>query len=396
MKPKIKMEQNQNFETLAIRTQTLRSHNNEHSAPIYLSSSFIFENAESMRAAFNDESDDLIYSRYANPNTNELVEKICLLEGAQAGIATASGMAAIFTTFAALLNASDHIISCSSVFGATHTLLHKYFKKWNIGYSYFNASNPSEIENLIRPSSKIVYLETPTNPAIDIIDLQLVSDICRKNNLILIVDNCFATPYLQQPIDFGADLVIHSATKYIDGQGRTLGGLVVGKADLIKEIYLFGRISGPSLSSFNAWTLSKSMETLALRMERHSQNALYIAQKLENHTSVEYLKYPFLPSHPNYSIAIKQMKMGGGIVSFSMKKGYDAAVRMMNALKMIKISANLGDSRTIVTHPASSTHCKLSETERLAVGITPGLVRISVGLENQEDILNDILQAMAK
>lgn len=385
---------NKSFETQAIRTQIERSENNEHSSPLYLTSSFVFDTADEMREAFNDESDDYIYSRYSNPNTSEFVQKMCLLEGAEAGVATASGMAAIYTSLAALLQSGDHIVACSSIFGATHTIFNKYFPKWNISYSYFNANTPEEIESLIKPNTKLIYIETPTNPAIEVIDLEVVGRLAKKHKALFVVDNCFATPYIQQPIKFGADLVIHSATKYIDGQGRVLGGVVVGKTDLIKEIYLFGRITGPTLSPFNAWTLSKSLETLALRMERHCENALFISEQLEKHTKLEFVKYPFLKSHPHYAIAKKQMKLGGGIITFSIKGGYEAGKQFLDALQMIKISPNLGDTRTIATHPASSTHCKLSEEEKLAVGITPGLIRISVGLENKNDILNDILKAL--
>lgn len=373
-----------------------RSANNEHTAPLYLTSSFVFDSAEEMRAAFNEESDDFIYSRYTNPNTDEFVNKMCLLEGAEAGVAFASGMAAVYTSLASLLQSGDHVISCSSVFGATHTIFNKYFPKWKISYSYFDANHPGEIEKLITPSTKLLYIETPTNPAIEVIDLEVLGQIAKKHKLIFMVDNCFATPYLQQPVRYGADVVIHSATKYIDGQGRVLGGVAVGRKDLLKEIYLFGRITGPSLSPFNAWTLSKSLETLALRVDRHCENALYIAEKLEKHPKLELVKYPFLPSHPHYAIAKKQMKQGGGIVTFSLKGGYEAGKKMMDSLEMIRISPNLGDARTIATHPASSTHCKLSEEERRAVGILPGLIRVSVGLEHKDDILNDILQALDK
>jgi O-succinylhomoserine sulfhydrylase len=368
--------ENKHFETQAIRSQFERSDNNEHSVPLYLTSSFVFDTAEDMRAAFADETDPFIYSRYSNPNTSEFVNKMSLLEGAEAGVAMASGMAAIYTSLAALLKSGDHVVSCSSVFGATHTIFSKYFPKWNIDYTYFDANHPEGIEKIIKPNTKIIYIETPTNPAIEVIDLELVGKIAKKHNVILIVDNCFATPYIQQPIKYGADIIIHSATKYIDGQGRVLGGVAVGRADLIKEIYLFGRITGPSLSPFNAWTLSKSLETLAIRMERHSENALSIAEKLESHPALQFVKYPFLPSHPHYKIAKKQMKLGGGIITFSLKDGYEAAKKMMDKLQMIKISPNLGDARTIATHPASSTHCKLSEQERLAVGILPGLIDI--------------------
>jgi O-succinylhomoserine sulfhydrylase len=386
--------ENKHFETQAIRAQMERTDNNEHSAALYLTSSFVFDSAEDMRAAFNDETDDFIYSRYTNPNVNEFVGKVCLLENAEAGVAFASGMAAIYTTFMALLKSGDHIVSCSSVFGATHAIFTKYFPKLNITHSYFNTNDVAEIEKLIKSETRFIYLETPTNPAIELIDLELVSSVAKKHNILLIVDNCFATPYLQQPIKLGADLVVHSATKYMDGQGRVLGGVTVGKKELINDIYLFGRLTGPSMSPFNAWVLSKSLETLALRMDRHCDNALYIAQKLESHAKLENVSYPFLESHPNYNIAKNQMKAGGGILTITVKGGYDAAKIFLDKLEMIKISPNLGDARSIVTHPASSTHCKLSEEERLKVGITPGLIRVSIGLENKEDILNDLLQAL--
>lgn len=386
--------ENKQFETQAIRAQLERTDYNEHSAPLFLTSSFVFDTAEEMRAAFNEESDDFIYSRYVNPNTSEFINKVCLLEGAEAGFATATGMAAIYTSFMALLKSGDHVVSCSSVFGATHAVFTKYFPKWNISHSYFNTNNVYEIEKLIKPETKFIYLETPTNPAIELIDLELVATVAKKHNVLLIVDNCFATPYLQNPIKYGADLVIHSATKYMDGQGRVLGGIVVGKKELVHDIYLFGRLTGPSMSPFNAWVLSKSLETLALRMDRHCDNALYVAQKLEGHAQLENVSYPFLASHPHHAIAKKQMKAGGGIITITLKGGYEAAKLFLDKLQMIKISPNLGDARSIVTHPASSTHCKLSEEERLKVGITPGLIRVSIGLENKEDILNDLLQAL--
>jgi len=388
--------EDKHFETQAVRAQMPRTDYNEHSVPLFLTSSFVFDTAEDLRAAFNEESDDYMYSRYVNPNTDEFINKVCLLEGAESGFATASGMAAIFTTFMALLKSGDHVVSCSSVFGATHALFTKHFPKWNISCSYFDTNNVHDIEKLIRPETKFIYLETPTNPAIELIDLELIGSLAKKHNLLFIVDNCFATPYLQQPVKFGADLVIHSATKYMDGQGRVLGGIVVGKKELIDAIYLFGRLTGPSMSPFNAWVLSKSLETLALRMDRHCDNALYIAKALEGNAFLENVSYPFLPSYPGYAIAKKQMKAGGGILTITLKGGYEGATKFMDRLKIIKISPNLGDSRSIVTHPASSTHCKLSEEERLRVGIFPGLVRLSVGLENREDILNDIVQALGQ
>jgi O-succinylhomoserine sulfhydrylase len=382
------------FETLAIRAQMERSQNKEHSMPLYLTSSFIFEDAQAMRAAFNEENDDFIYSRYSNPNTQEFVHKVCLLEGAEAGIATASGMAAIYDSFMALLASGDHVVACSSIFGATHAILTKYFAKLGIEHSYFDAEAVELLPSLIRPNTKLIYLETPTNPAISLLDLEYVAKVAKEKGVLLLVDNCFASPYLQQPLQWGADLVIHSATKYMDGQGRVLGGVVVGRKDLVREIYLFNRVTGASMSPFNAWVLSKSLETLALRMERHCENALALAQALEGHPALAKVSYPFLPSHPQYAIAKKQMRLGGGTVALEFKGGGEAAQAFMNKLKMIKISPNLGDSRSIATHPASSTHCKLSEAERLRVGISQGLIRISVGLENQKDIMQDVLQAM--
>lgn len=382
-------------QTDIIRTQIERSQFLEHSTPLYLTSSFVFEDAEDMRASFLEEKERNIYSRFTNPNTSEFVEKVCKMEDAEDGFAFATGMAAVFSTFAALLNSGDHIVSAQSVFGSTHTLFTKYFPKWNIETSYFKINQVDTIERLITPKTKILYAETPTNPAVDILDLELLGAIAKKYNLILIIDNCFATPYLQQPIKFGAHLVIHSATKLMDGQGRVLGGATAGRADLIREIYLFSRNTGPALSPFNAWALSKSLETLAVRVDRHCENALRIAQFLEKHDKVNWVKYPFLKSHPQYEVAKKQMKLGGSIVAFEVKGGIANGRRFLDAIKLCSLSANLGDTRTIVTHPASTTHSKLSEEDRLEVNITDGLVRISVGLENVEDIINDLNQALS-
>ena len=386
---------NNHFETDAIRTQLDKTDFLEHSVPLYLTSSFVFEDAEDMRASFTEEKQRNIYSRFSNPNTTEFVEKICKMEGAESGYAFSTGMAAIYSTFAALLNSGDHIVSARSVFGSTHTLFTKYFPKWNIETSYFDVNKVGEIEALIQPNTKILYAESPTNPAVDILDLEILGKIAKKHNLSLIIDNCFATPYLQQPIKFGADLVIHSATKLIDGQGRVLGGITVGKEDLIREIYLFSRNTGPALSPFNAWVLSKSLETLAVRVDRHCENALKLAEFLESHPQVNLVKYPFLKSHPQYEVAKKQMKLGGNIVAFEVKGGIESGRNFLNNIKLCSLSANLGDTRTIVTHPASTTHSKLSVEDRLEVGITDGLVRVSVGLENVEDVINDIAQALS-
>lgn len=382
------------FETQAIRTQIERSQFLEHSSPVYLSSSFVFEDAEDMRASFTEEIDRNIYSRFSNPNTTEFVEKVCQMEGAEEGYAFATGMAAIYSTFAALLNSGDHIVSSRSVFGSTHTLFTKYFPKWNIQTSYFNVDELDSIESLINKDTKILFAESPTNPAVDILDLQYLGEIARKHNLLLIIDNCFATPYLQNPLQWGADIVVHSATKLMDGQGRVLGGVAVGRADLIKEIYLFSRNTGPSLSPFNAWILSKSLETLAVRLDRHCENALKVAEELEKNQQINWVKYPFLKSHPQYRVAKKQMKQGGNIVAFEIKGGIEQGRKFIDAIQLCSLSANLGDTRTIVTHPASTTHSKLSESDRLQASITDGLVRVSVGLENVDDVLEDLQRAL--
>jgi O-succinylhomoserine sulfhydrylase len=382
------------FETAAIRNQTERTQFSEHSTPLYLTSSFVFDDAEEMRASFAEEKERNLYSRFTNPNTTEFVNKIVSMEGAEAGYAFATGMSAIFSTFAALLSAGDHIVSCRSVFGSTHSMFTKFLPKWNIETSYFKVNEVHLLESSIQPHTKILYIETPTNPAVDILDLELIGQIAKKHNLIYIVDNCFATPYVQKPIKFGADLVIHSATKLIDGQGRVLGGVTVGNKELMREIYLFARNTGPAMSPFNAWVLSKSLETLAIRVEKHAENALKVAEFLETQENVTLVKYPFLKSHPQYAIAKNQMKLGGNIVAFEIKGGIAAGRTFLDTIKMCSLSANLGDTRTIVTHPSSTTHGRLSEEDRLAVGITKGLVRVSVGLENVADIIEDLEQAL--
>lgn len=387
-------ENNNKFETNAIRTQLKRSENLEHSVPLYLTSSFVFEDAEDMRASFAEEKERNIYSRYSNPNSSEFIEKVCQMEGAENGFAFASGMAAVFSTLAALLNSGDHILSARSIFGSTHSLFNNFFPKWNIDHSYFKIDELDTIESLITPNTKILYAETPTNPGVDVLDLEELGKIAKRNNLILIIDNCFATPYLQQPIKFGADLVIHSGTKLMDGQGRVLAGITVGSADLMDKVYRFSRITGPALSPFNAWVLSKSLETLAVRVDRHCENALKLAEYLEGNENVNWVKYPFLKSHPKYEIAKKQMKAGGCVVAFEVKGGLEAGREFFDSIKLLSLSANLGDSRTIVTHPASTTHSKLSVDERAAVGISDGMVRISVGLEHIDDIIADIEQAL--
>ena len=382
------------FETRAIRTQVATSREREHSVPLFLTSSFVFDDAEQARALFADEIPGNIYSRYSNPNTDELVRKVCLLEGAEDGIATASGMAAVFVGMAALLKSGDHVLACRSLFGSTHQILTRIFAKWGIGFSYADIGDPARWPSLLQPNTRLIFVETPSNPGLDLIDLHWLGGLARERGIPLLVDNCFATPYLQQPIRDGADLVIHSATKFIDGQGRTLGGIIAGSAKLVAEARFFARHTGPAMSPFNAWVLSKSLETLAVRMDRHCANALALAKHFEGHPELESVRYPFLPSHPQYDLARRQMSQGGGIVVLVVTGGLERSRRFLDAVRLMSHSPNLGDTRTIVTHPASTTHSKLTEEERRLVGIVPGLIRISVGLEHVDDVIADVEQAL--
>lgn len=385
----------QHPETRAIRIQTPRTAQKEHATPLFLTSSFVYDKAEDMAAAFEDDSLDVnIYSRFSNPTVDEFIAKIASLEGAEDGVATGTGMAAVFSTFMTFLSAGDHILSASAVFGSTHSILTRYLPKWGISSDYFDMNKPESIEALIKPNTKMLYLETPSNPGLDIIDIEWVANICKQKGILLVVDNCFATPAVQQPIKQGADLVIHSATKFIDGQGRVLGGVIVGRKELTHPLYLFIRNTGPSMSPFNAWVLTKSLETLHLRMEKHASNALALAQHFQHHPKLSWVKYPYLDTHPQHAIALKQMSNGGGIVTFEIKGGVENGRTFLNSLRMLSMTNNLGDSRSIASHPASTTHSKLSEAERTAVGITPGLIRISVGLEHISDIIADIEGAL--
>lgn len=381
-------------ETKLIRTQAERSQHREHSVPLYFTSSYTFSDADQMAALFNEEEDGYIYSRYSNPNVDEFVSKMANLEGAESGWATASGMAAIFTTLGALLEQDDEILACRSVFGSTHRLFTEILPKWGITTNYVEFDDVHNWEKSISAATKLIFLETPTNPGLDIIDLEKVGQLAEKYDLIFVVDNCFATPINQRPLDFGAHLSIHSATKFIDGQGRGMGGVILGSNVLIDQIQGFARHTGPSLSPFNAWNFSKALETLPIRIERHNKNALELAKKLESVEQVEWVKYPLLASHPQYEIAKRQMTGGGGIVTFEIKGGLEAGKRFLNSLQLLSLSANLGDSRSIATHPASTTHSKLTPEERQAVGISEGLIRIAVGLEHIEDIWSDINNAL--
>jgi O-succinylhomoserine sulfhydrylase len=348
-----------------------------------------------MAAVFADEQEGNIYSRYSNPNVQELIDKVALLENAESGWATSSGMAAVFTTFAALLKAGDHIVSSRSVFGSTHRLFTEIFPKWGITTTYVDALDYEGYKNAIQENTQILYLETPSNPALEIIDLEKVGNICKEANILFAVDNCFATPVLQRPIDLGAHISIHSTTKFMDGQGRTLGGLILGSNELITKIEAFARHTGPALSPFNAWIISKSIETLHLRVNHMSNTAHEIAQRLEGHPVISFVKYPFLPSHPNYEVAKSQMFGGGGIVTFELKGGLEAGRNFLNKLQLFSLTPNLGDAKSIATHPASTTHSKLKPEERLAVGISDGLVRLSIGLEHIDDIWEDLEKALS-
>ena len=389
-------------QTKAIRTQAAKSHNREHSVPLYLTSSFAFESAEQGKALFDESEEGNIYSRFSNPNVTEFVDKVCMLENAEDGIATGTGMAAVFASMAALLKSGDHLVACRALFGSAHQIITQILSKWGITHTYVDATaTEAEWEaaiqpNADRPAARMVYLETPSNPGLELVDLAMLARLKAKYGFILNVDNCFATPILQTPIDLGADLSIHSATKFMDGQGRVLGGIVVGRADLIQPIRFFARHTGPSLSPFNAWVLSKSLETLDLRMERHCRNALALAEALESHPDVERVLYPFLPSHPQYDLAKAQMSAGGAIVTIELEGGFDRVKAFFDALQIATLSSNLGDSRTIVTNPNTTTHAKLKPDEKAALGITPGLIRISVGLEAIEDLIEDFTQAVAK
>ncbi len=389
-------ENDPHFETAAIRTRAAQTQHREHTVPLYLTSSFTFENSEQARAMFADEIEGNIYTRFSNPNTTELIEKLCVLEGTEDGVATASGMSAMFTSMAGLLKAGDHVLASRSLFGSTHQILTQIFPRWGIAHSYADINRPDTWEALIRPNTKMIFVETPSNPSLDLIDLDWLGKLAARRGVILNVDNCFATPYLQQPAKYGAHLVTHSVTKFIDGQGRTIGGAILGKKELIKEIRFFARHTGPSLSPFNAWMLSKSLETLAVRMDRHCENALQLATFLEGHPRVEKVIYPFLPSHPQHELARRQMRSGGPLVTFIVKGGLGRAARLVDNLQMVSRTSNLGDTRSIATHPASTTHAKLSDDDRAAVGILPGLIRISVGLEHPDDVIRDIRQALEK
>jgi O-succinylhomoserine sulfhydrylase len=383
-------------QTKLIRIQTEKSQFREHSTPLYMTSSFCFDDAEMGKGLFDQTIDGNIYSRFSNPTVQEFVDKVCMLEDLEDGIATATGMAAVFASFAAHLSAGDHVVSSKALFGSAHQIFTQILPKWGITSTYVDASAPEEAwEAAIQANTKMIYLETPSNPGLELVDMEMVGKLCKKHKLIYNVDNCFATPMLQTPADYGADLVIHSATKFMDGQGRVLGGIVVGKKEFIEPIRFFCRQTGPSLSVFNAWTLTKGLETLGLRIDRHCENAFKLAKNLEGLKSLKKVSYPFLPSHPQYELAKKQMSAGGALVTIELEGGFERVVRFTKLLKIPSLTSNLGDSRTTITNPFTTTHAKVSPEEKYALGIFEGSMRISVGLEDIEDLIEDFKQAIS-
>jgi len=383
--------QDYDIDTLAVRAGIARSQFNEHSEALYLTSSFVFENAAQAAARFQGNEPGNIYSRFTNPTVTAFQDRLAALEGAEACVATASGMSAILATAMALLKSGDHVVSSSGVFGATVQLFSSILSKFGVETDYVDGTDPKAWKAALRPGTRLLYLETPSNPLTEVFDIEALARLAHDAGALLVVDNCFCTPALQRPLDLGADLVIHSATKYLDGQGRVLGGAVLGKRDLVMDgIYSFLRTAGPSLSPFNAWVLLKGLETLRIRMEAQSRSALELARWLQAHPRVSKVYYPGLPSHPQYELATKQQRSGGAVVSFEVEGGRRAAWSLIDSTRMISITANLGDTKTTITHPATTTHGRISEAARSRAGITEGLVRIAVGLESMKDIRADL------
>jgi O-succinylhomoserine sulfhydrylase len=387
----------QEFETLAIRAGIHRTGEGEHSEPIFPTSSFVFESAAHAAARFSGDEPGNIYARFTNPTVRTFEQRLAALEGGDSCVATASGMSAILSTCMALLKTGDHIVSSQSVFGTTRVLFNNYLQRFGVDVDFVSLTDINAWQKAIRPETKLLFLETPSNPLSDIIDIPQIAELAHQNGALLVVDNCFCTPALQQPLGLGADIVIHSATKYLDGQGRCIGGAVVGNEELVgKEVFGFLRTAGPTMSPFNAWTFLKGLETLSLRMNAHSASALELARWLEAHPRVERVYYPGLESHPQHDLARTQMKANGGIVSFDVLGGKEAAWKVVDATQMISITANLGDTKTTITHPATTTHGRLTPEERDAAGIGDGLIRISVGLESIDDIRNDLERGLGQ
>ncbi len=382
-------------ETLAVHAGTVRSQFNEHSEALFLTSSYVFDSAAQAAARFIGEEPGNIYSRFTNPTVTMFEERLAALEGAEQCVATASGMSAILACGVGLLKSGDHIVASRSIFGATVNLFGTIFKRFGVETTFVSATDVSEWTAVVRPNTRLFFLETPSNPLTEVSDIAAIATVAKKHGALLAVDNCFCTPILQRPFDLGADIVIHSATKYIDGQGRVLGGAVLGSKKVMEPVYQFLRTAGPTMSAFNAWVFLKGLETLKIRMDAHSANALTVAQWLEAQTNVARVFYPGLPSHPQHALAMKQQKTGGGIVSFEVKGGREAAWRVIDNTRLVSITANLGDTKTTLTHPATTTHARITPEARAAAGITEGLLRIAVGLEAVVDIQNDLARGLA-
>ncbi len=382
-------------ETLAVHAGTVRSQFNEHSEALFLTSSYVFDSAAQAAARFIGEEPGNIYSRFTNPTVTMFEERLAALEGAEQCVATASGMSAILACGMGLLKSGDHIVASRSIFGATVNLFGTIFKRFGVETTFVSATDVSEWTAAVRPNTRLFFLETPSNPLTEVSDITAIAAVAKKHGALLAVDNCFCTPILQRPFDLGADIVIHSATKYIDGQGRVLGGAVLGSKKVMEPVYQFLRTAGPTMSAFNAWVFLKGLETLKIRMDAHSANALAVAQWLETQTNVARVFYPGLPSHPQHALAMKQQKTGGGIVSFEVKGGREAAWRVIDNTRLVSITANLGDTKTTLTHPATTTHARITPEARAAAGITEGLLRIAVGLESVVDIQNDLARGLA-
>ncbi|WP_300087422.1 O-succinylhomoserine sulfhydrylase [uncultured Nitrosomonas sp.] len=390
------MENELDPETLAIHTGIHRSQFNEHSESLYLTSSFVFDSAAQAAARFSGQEPGNIYSRFTNPTVTAMQERLAVLEEAEACIATASGMSAILTCVMGLLSAGDHIVASRSLFGSTVNLFSNILSRFNIQTTFVSATDPGEWQAAITTNTRLFFLETPSNPLTEISDIAALAEIARRKGIWLAVDNCFCTPVIQQPLKLGADLVIHSATKYLDGQGRVLGGAILGKRDLLMDSGIFGflRTTGPTLSAFNAWIILKGLETLSLRVKAHSAHALEVARWLEAHPQVERVFYPGLPSHPQHELAMRQQKTGGGIVSFEVRGGKEAAWRVIDATRLMSITANLGDTKSTLTHPATTTHGRISQEAREAAGIRDGLLRLAVGLESPDDLKTDLARGL--
>jgi len=382
-------------ETLAVRAGAVQSQFGENSEALFLTSSFTFESAAQAAARFIGEEPGNIYSRFTNPTVTMFEERLAAMEGTEQCVATASGMSAILACAMGLLKSGDHIVASRSIFGATINLFNNVIKKFGVETTYVSATDPAEWQAAVRPNTRLFFLETPSNPLTEISDIATIAAVAKGCGALLAVDNCFCTPILQRPFDLGADIVIHSATKYIDGQGRVLGGAVLGSRKLMEPIFGFLRTAGPTMSAFNAWVFLKGLETLKVRMEAHSTNSLELARWLEAQPSVARVFYPGLPSHPQHELAMKQQKTGGGIVSFEVRGGREAAWRVIDNTRLVSITANLGDTKTTITHPSSTSHGRLTEAQRQAAGIGQGLIRLAVGLEDLDDLKADLLRGLA-